>query len=70
MSSTDLTAAELDIVQKLLGGMHHDQVAQVRGTSRSTVTRQIDHIKLKAGVRTLLQLGAWAERHGIREAQG
>jgi DNA-binding NarL/FixJ family response regulator len=67
MTAADLTPAERDVLERMLSGQYQHQVAEARGTSRSTVQRQLDYLRAKVGVRTLLQLGAWAERHGIRE---
>lgn len=68
MASLELTPAERNIIELMLSGKRIDQVASVRGSSRATVVRQLENARLKAGARTLIQLGAWAEWHGIREA--
>ena len=65
-----LTHAERDILRLMLAGKRGPEIAQSRGTSWATVKHQISLMRAKAGVRTLIQLGAWAERHGIREGQG
>lgn len=68
MTAHILTGAELDILRRMLAGQRGPEIALARGTGWPTVKHQISMLRAKAGVRTLIQLGAWAERHGIREA--
>lgn len=65
MTAADLTPAERDILERLLTGQHQKQVAAARATPLHAVRQQVDILKRKAGVRTLLQLGYWAALHGI-----
>lgn len=63
-----LTPTELSILRHLLRGMHVTEIAPYVQRSYRTVKTHTYNIREKAGVRTMLQLGAWAERHGIRES--
>ncbi len=68
MTAADLTAAELDIVQRLLAGKSVRQVAEARHRCTKTVESQVWTLMHKLGFNNKTQLGAWAERHGIRES--
>ncbi len=69
MTAAELTADERHILEQLLSGKTAKQVRDVVAPSTTAIWQRIATIKKRAGVRTLLQLGAWCERHGIREGQ-
>lgn len=48
--ATSLTAAERAVHALLLAGLSDAEIAAVRGTTRSTVTKQIDAVFRKLGV--------------------
>lgn len=53
------TAAEREIIDRLLAGNTLAEIAQLRGTSVRTVTTQLTEIYRKARVQSLRQLGAF-----------
>lgn len=61
-----LTIAEQNVMRRLIAGLSAHQIAAERGTSVKTVEAQIYTVKLKAGVRTSYELGAWAQRQRVR----
>ena len=66
---TQLKPEHRQTLELLLAGRTAKQVAAELGLCRNAVDQRIHNLKQSVGVRTLLQLGAWAERHGIKEAQ-
>lgn len=63
----ELTALELDTLRQMLSGKRCGEIADPQGVTHQAVHVRLLNVRKKAGVRTLVQLGAWAERHGIRE---
>lgn len=51
-----LTAAERAVHALLLAGLSDAEIAELRGTTRSTVTKQIDAVFRKVGVRSRREL--------------
>lgn len=68
MTAADLTTNQVQILQLLLAGKTQSEIARERATTLQSVNCALIKVRAKAGVRTLFQLAAWAERHGIREA--
>lgn len=56
-----LTAAERAVHALLLAGLSDADIAAVRGTTRSTVTKQVDAVFRKLGVNSRRELIARAE---------
>jgi DNA-binding CsgD family transcriptional regulator len=52
----DLTAAERAVHALLLAGLSDADIAELRGTTRSTVTKQIDSVFRKFGVKSRREL--------------
>lgn len=50
------TAAERAVHALLLAGLSDAEIAQVRGTTRSTVTKQVDAVFRKLGVKSRREL--------------
>lgn len=63
-----LRPSQVKLLQALLAGKRGADIARERNQPRQTVNANIRYLCRRVGVRTPLQLGAWAERHGIREA--
>jgi DNA-binding NarL/FixJ family response regulator len=61
----DLTARELEILQRLIEGKTNRAIATEIYISEKTVEFHLDHIYTKLGVRTRLMAGVWAIQHGI-----
>lgn len=58
-----LTAAERAVCALLVAGLSDADIASLRGTTRSTITKQVDAIFRKLGVRSRRELIA---RHAAR----
>jgi len=63
----NLTFKELETVRLMLAGKRLSEIAIEHGVTFQAVHVRVMKARRKAGVRTNVQLGAWAERHGIRE---
>jgi DNA-binding CsgD family transcriptional regulator len=68
MTAADLTAADLELLQRLLAGRTTSEISRKNGIAVSTMGHRVVRLKERIGVRTLVQVGAWCERHGIRES--
>ncbi|AKF11575.1 hypothetical protein DB32_008724 [Sandaracinus amylolyticus] len=55
-SAPALTAAERAVHALLLVGLSDAEIAELRGTTRSTVTKQVDAVFRKIGVRSRREL--------------
>ena len=55
-SGAQLTAAERAVHALLLAGLSDAEIADLRGTTRSTVTKQVDAVFRKLGVRSRREL--------------
>jgi DNA-binding CsgD family transcriptional regulator len=66
--AADLNKNQRRLLGLLLCGRTQKQVADIEGGNASSISTRIKRIKVKLGLRTMVQLGAWCERHGIREA--
>ena len=53
-----LTAAELEIIELLREGLTDRQIAERRGRTRSTITKQIDAVFRKLGVQSRRELAS------------
>ena len=58
LAGVDLTAAERDIVARILAGSSHADIARSRGTSPRTVSKQVEALYRKVGVQSRAQLVA------------
>lgn len=68
MTASDLNPTEREVLEQMLAGKRSKDIAAALGISRHAVDLRQMRLRRRIGVRTLLQLGAWCERHGIREA--
>jgi DNA-binding NarL/FixJ family response regulator len=68
MTAEDLTPEQRSILEQLLAGKTTSEMARDQHVPASTMGFRVMNIKHALGLRTLLQLGAWCERHGIRES--
>jgi DNA-binding NarL/FixJ family response regulator len=66
----DLTEDQVAILRALASGKRLNELARERGVTRQALNARADRIRDAIGVRTIFQMGAWAERHGIREQGG
>ena len=55
-SAAQLTAAERAVHALLLAGLPDAEIAELRGTTRSTVTKQVDAVFRKLGVKSRREL--------------
>ncbi len=60
-----LTEREVDVLRLLAGGMTNRQIAEQLGISKRTVGSHVEHIYLKAGVRTRAAATLFAVRHNL-----
>lgn len=60
-----LSEREVQVVRALAAGRRSVEVAAELGLSASTVNTYVARIKLKLGVRTLVELGQYAREHGL-----
>jgi DNA-binding NarL/FixJ family response regulator len=70
MTAADLTAEQRVLLERLCTGRGTLQIAYELGMAPSTLGHHVMRLKDRIGVRSLFQLGAWSERHGIRERAG
>lgn len=68
MTAADLKPQELHILRALLAGKTLKQVAAGRGRNYNCITAQAHNLRVRLGLNNSVQLGAWCERHGIRES--
>lgn len=68
MTAADLTPRERAVLTAFLAGQRGPDIAREQQRTHGAIKSTMRMLRLKAGVRNLVQLGAWAERHGIREA--
>lgn len=68
VTAADLTPRDRELLAQLLSGRTASEIARKSGIAPSTMGFRVMDLKERIGVRTLLQLGAWCERHGVREA--
>lgn len=61
----DLTAREMDVVQKLANGKSNEDIAAELYIEPSTVKTHIGNIARRLGVRTRVQIVIWAYRSGV-----
>jgi DNA-binding NarL/FixJ family response regulator len=68
MTDANLSPLERKTIELMLAGKTCSDIARDQGVTHQAVHVRLFKARNKAGVRTLMQLGAWAERHGIRGA--
>jgi len=68
MMGRELTSIELQTLRLMLAGKTLTDIATEHQVTFQAVHVRTMKIRRKTGLRTMVQLGAWAERHGIREA--
>jgi DNA-binding CsgD family transcriptional regulator len=68
LMSPPLTKRQVQILRHMLAGQRNDEIALALGMKSSSVSMHIVRVRRRVGVRTIIQLGAYCERHGIREA--
>ena len=62
---SDLTPREVEILQLLLAGRTNKAIAAEICISEKTVEFHLGRVYTKIGMRTRMQAGVWAMRHGI-----
>jgi DNA-binding NarL/FixJ family response regulator len=65
---TELTPRQIEILRALLNGKRIKEIARELKIRTSSVSMHMTRVRTKTGFRNLMQLGAWCERHGIRES--
>jgi DNA-binding CsgD family transcriptional regulator len=68
--ASGLTGAERAVHALLLAGLSDADIAEVRCTTRSTVTKQVDAVFRKLGVRSRRELIARGPLRGAQRASG
>ena len=66
---SDLTQREVEILQLVLAGRTNKAIAAEICISEKTVEFHLSHIYTKIRMRTRMQAGVWAMRHGIGIAE-
>lgn len=67
MDPKDLTELQIHMLRELARGKRLCEIASERGISRQGMNAMANFVRVRLGLRTQFQLGAWCERHGIRE---
>lgn len=60
-----LTGRQLAVLMALIAGKNQPEIAREQGVTHQTIQEHISRIRRKLGVRNEIELGAWAERHGL-----
>jgi DNA-binding CsgD family transcriptional regulator len=67
MSGVALTDLQQHMLRELVKGKRLNEIALQRGISPQGMNAMANFVRMKIGLRTQFQLGAWAERHGYGE---
>lgn len=67
MTPENLTESQRVMLRALASGKRLTELAREQGLTRQAMNARADRLRDLIGVRTIFQMGAWAERHGIRE---
>lgn len=67
MTEVILTDLQVHMLRELARGKRLNEIARDRGVKRQAMISMAHFVRMKLGLRTPFQLGAWAERHGYGE---
>jgi DNA-binding CsgD family transcriptional regulator len=60
-----LSAREAEVVQLLVRGLTNRQIAQRLGIGERSVDSHLDHVRDRLGLRTRVEIAAWAIAEGV-----
>lgn len=63
-AAASLSPRETEVVQLLVRGLTNRQIAERLGIGERTVDSHVDHVRDKLGLRTRVQIAAWATTQG------